>query len=98
MASKKIPKNANFLPNVSTTKLRKMYKETKDKKVGIRCLACRMRKKGKDIKDIAAELDVPYPTMHRWLANIAREGISAIYDKPKPGRPRRLTDEQCAKV
>lgn len=98
MDSKKVPKYENFLRSTSKTRLKKMYKKTDKKKEGIRILACIMRKKGMDMKDIAAELEVPYPTVHRWLVAIAREGVSAISDKPKPGRPRRLTDKQCTKV
>lgn len=98
MVSEKVPMSANFLRNTSTTNLKKMYEKAKKKTEGLRILACIKRKKGKEMKDIAAELEVPYPTIHRWLATIAREGISAISNKPKPGRPRRLTDKQCTKV
>ena len=82
----------------SKGKLKKLRKLTKNKKVADRLLACIMRKKGKSIEEIAEELGIPYTTVHRWLVKIAKKGLKAIYDKPKPGRPCRLTTKQLRKV
>lgn len=98
MESKLIPKHGGLLIGVSKGKLKKLRRLTKDKKVADRLLACIMRKKGRSIKEIAEELGIPYTTMHRWLAKIAKKGLDAIYDKPKPGRPCRLTTRRLRKV
>ena len=98
MEIKIIPKHGGLLIGVSKGKLKKLRRFTKVKKVADRLLACIMRKKGRTIKEIADEIGIPYTTMHRWLAKIAKKGLDAIYDKPKPGRPCRLTTRRLRKL
>ena len=98
MESKKVPNYGGFLIGVSKGKLKKLRRLTKNKKEADRLLACVMRKKGRSIQAIADELEIPYTTMHRWLVKIAEEGLKAIYDRPKPGRPCRLTTKQLCKL
>jgi len=42
---------------------------------------------GRQTKDIAAELDVRPATVSKWRTRFAQDGIQALPDQPRPGRP-----------
>ena len=96
--SKEIPKDGRLLINYSVGKLKKMHKKETNKTKADRIKACIKRKKGMEIPAIAAELEVPYSTVHRWLLAVARDGASALDLKKRPGAKCRLDDGQCKKL
>ena len=96
--SKEIPKDRRLLIELSVGKLKKMAKKETNKTRADRIRACIKRKKGMEIPDIAAELEVPYSTVHRWLLAVAREGPSALDRKKSPGAVPYLDDSQCKKL
>ena len=71
-----------------------LWKEDKKTRAD-RIKACIKRKKGMEIPDIANDLKVSYPTAHRWLLAIAREGPSALDPKKSPGAVPYLSDSEC---
>ena len=96
--SKEIPKGNRLLIQYSVGKLKKMLKKETNKTKADRIRACIKRKKGMEIPAIAAELEVAYSTVHRWLLAVAREGPSALDLKKRPGARCRLDDDQCKKL
>ena len=98
MKSKKVPEGEAFLPGIKMDKLRRLRAETKDKKGANRLLAYIMRKKGNSTQEISDANEIPYTTTQRWLVEATRRELDAVYDKPKPGRPCRLTTRQRRKL
>lgn len=50
------------------------------------------------INQIAVIYDVDRDIVSLWLNGWDREGISCIYDAPKSGRPKKLTEEEQQKI
>ena len=90
--SKEIPSGPQFLLGTGKGKLKKLLKREKNAKKALRIQACLKRKKGMSIPRIAEEIEVPYPTVHRWLLQVARGGLAAIGGKKHPGPKWRLDE------
>jgi transposase len=85
---------SDFLPNVSLSTLRKRYSAETDAKAKLRLLSGIHRKQGKTIDDIAASLHKPRRTVHGWLWRLEEAGLNGAVDKPRSGRPKRLSAKQ----
>lgn len=59
--------------------------------------AVALARRGQSPSAIAKELRVDRKSIYRWLA-MAKEGEKGLAAKPHPGRPRKLTDAQHAKL
>lgn len=86
-----LPNGANFLPEVSTNRLRSMYAAEQHPKSKLRLLAATHRRAGKSIDEIAYMLSKPRRTVHGWLTRFAERGITAKDAIRQPGRPSQLT-------
>ena len=53
---------------------------------------------GKSPAEVAEFLGVGRNTVYRWRRRFRREGVQGIEAKPIPGRPPRLTSEQCERL
>ncbi|MCA9284769.1 MAG: IS630 family transposase [Phycisphaerales bacterium] len=49
-------------------------------------------------QDVAEELGVSRPTVGKWRQRFVRDGLDGLVDAPRPGAPRRVTDEQVERV
>jgi transposase len=49
-------------------------------------------------KDVAARLGVSKQMVTRWRVRFARERLDGIYDEPRPGAPRTITDAKIEKA
>jgi len=58
-------------------------------------LACA---EGHDNTRVAKRLRVSQTTVCKWRGRIVRERLDGLYDEPRPGAPRRVTDEQVEDV
>lgn len=87
---------SDFLPSVSLSALRRRYSAETDVKVKLRLLVGIHRKQGKSIDNIAASLNKPRRTVHGWLWKLEEDGLDGTVDKPRSGRPKRLTSKQLA--
>ena len=45
---------------------------------------------------IGQELGVSQPTIRKWRARYAEEGLAGLRSEPRPGRPRTLDDQRVA--
>jgi transposase len=58
-------------------------------------LACAQ---GGDNKTVARRLRLSPTTVCKWRARFVRQRLDGLYDEPRPGAPRRITDDQIEKV
>ena len=84
--STEIHTHGKFITGVGVGKLKKLYKKAKGMSIVNHILACIKRKKGMSIPDIADLLEVPYSTVHRWLAEAARAGLLSFDRRKTPGK------------
>ena len=54
--------------------------------------------KGETNMAVAARVGVSVPTVRRWRGRYAERGIDGLLDEPRPGQPRKITDEQVEEV
>lgn len=58
-------------------------------------LACA---EGHDNKVVAKRLRMSQTTVCKWRARFLRDRLDGLYDEPRPGAPRRISDEQIEQV
>jgi transposase len=76
----------------STTEAPKTWRE------GRRLRAWELFQQGWRQRQIALALGVSEGAVSQWLTRARQAGSSALYDRPHPGRPPRLSPEQQARV
>ena len=47
---------------------------------------------------VAAQVGVSVPTVRRWRGRFAQARLDGLLDEPRPGRPRKISDEQVEQV
>jgi len=63
-----------------------------------RALALQMLDKGLTYQGVSSHLGVSHISLSKWAKRYGAEGLSMLYDKPRPGRPIGLSGEERAKV
>jgi len=63
-----------------------------------RALALQMLDKGMTYQSVNRHLGVSHISLSKWAKRYGSEGLSMLYDKPRPGRPISLSGEQRAKI
>ena len=58
-------------------------------------LACA---EGRDSKVVARRLHVTPATVGKWRGRFVRDRLDGLYDEPRPGAPRTITDDQVEQV
>jgi transposase len=53
---------------------------------------------GKTAHEIAAEMGLSHNAVYRWRSRYEREGLDALEDRERPGRPRTLTKKKAAEI
>jgi transposase len=48
--------------------------------------------------DIMANLDVTRPTVFKWRKRFEQDGVDGLFDRPRPGQPRKLTEKKIKEV
>jgi transposase len=66
--------------------------------LALRCRIVLAAADGERSKDIAARLGCTRQTVGRWRGRFAERGIDALDDEPRPGQPRKLSDEDIERV
>jgi len=89
-----IKKGEDFLPSISLSELKSLYKHEKKAKAKLRLLAAILRKDGKTLEDICFSLQKAKTTVHDWLKRLEDDGLAKIYDIKKLGKPAKLSPKQ----
>jgi putative transposase len=53
---------------------------------------------GRDNQGIAEKLGLSRDTVGKWRSRFLRQGLAGLYDEPRPGGPRPISDEQVASL
>src|SRR6185503_8765203 len=53
---------------------------------------------GVDSKAVAKRLRMSQVTVCKWRGRFVRERLDGLYDEPRPGTPRQISDEQIEQV
>ena len=70
-----------------------VVKHTKDVRVFRRAQAVREIVKGRRIKDVSRSFAFTYSALRKWVQRFAQEGTCGLLDRPRPGRPHKVTEE-----
>ncbi|MER7578140.1 helix-turn-helix domain-containing protein [Streptomyces sp. NPDC126514] len=66
--------------------------------LALRCRIVLESATGAANKDVAARLGVEAHTVSRWRARFVRDRLEGLTDEPRPGGPRKITDDQVEEV
>jgi transposase len=66
--------------------------------LALRCRIVLAAAEGATSKDIAARLGCTASTVGKWRGRFARQGLDGLHDEPRPGQPRKVTDEDVERV
>ena len=76
------------LPTLET-----VLKETKEVRVFRRAQAVRDVVKGQRLQHVSDALQFTYSALRKWVHRFAQEGTQGFIDRPRPGRPAKVTCE-----
>ena len=66
--------------------------------LALRCRIVLAAAEGGASQDIAARLGCNPSTVGKWRGRFARMGLDGLHDEPRPGQPRRISDEDVERV
>jgi transposase len=66
--------------------------------LALRCRIVLAAADGEPSNVIAERLGCNASTVGKWRGRFAREGLDGLHDEPRPGRPRKVTDEDVERV
>jgi transposase len=93
------PKNALILTEQEALTLQAMARRPKSaQRLALRARIVLECAKGKDSKDVAAQLDVCETTVGKWRRRFLKLRLVGLEDTPRPGAPRSVQDEKIAQV
>jgi transposase len=78
--------------------LEQLYRDTKDADVRTRCDMILLSNQGLSPPEIAHRVRFSRETVARFIKRYNEEGIAGLADKPRSGRPRRVTDEYLTQL
>jgi transposase len=76
------------LPTLDT-----FLKQTKEARVFRRAQAVRDVVKGRRIQTVSDVLQFTYSALRKWVHRFAKQGTQGLVDRPRPGRPAKVTCE-----
>jgi transposase len=66
--------------------------------MALRCRVILECAKGLTNSQVAQRLGASLPTVGKWRARFAKNRLAGLSDAPRPGQPRKITDEQVERV
>ena len=69
-----------------------------DRRLAIRATAILASADGTSNKDVASRCAMTKQTVGKWRSRFRVRRLQGLYDEPRPGAPRRISDEQVEKV
>lgn len=86
------PLKSHFADTALTT-LDTMLKQTKEARVFRRAQAVRAVVAGQHLSTVSATFHLANSALRKWVQRFAAQGPRGLYDRPRPGRPPKMTDE-----
>jgi len=80
-------------PDDALSTLDTCLKQTKEARVFRRAQAVRQVVKGQRLQTVSDALSFTYSALRKWVYRFARQGTSGLVDRPRAGRPPKLTCE-----
>jgi transposase len=74
------------LPTLNT-----FLKQTKEARIFRRAQAVRDVVQGQRLQTVSDTLHFPYSALRKWVYRFASQGTQGLVDRPRPGRPRKVT-------
>jgi len=88
MRTLKLPFPGDALPTLDT-----FLKQTKEARVFRRAQAVRDVVQGRRIQHVSDALQFTYSALRKWVHRFANQGTPGLVDRPRPGRPPKVTCE-----
>ena len=80
-------------PDQALPTLETFLKQTKEARVFRRAQAVRDVVKGQRLQTVSDTLSFTYSALRKWVHRFDQEGIAGLTDRPRPGRPPKVTCE-----
>jgi putative transposase len=80
-------------PDDALSTLDTFLKQTKEARVFRRAQAVRQVMKGQRLQTVADTLQFAYSALRKWVYRFASQGTQGLVDRPRSGRPPKLTCE-----
>jgi transposase len=80
-------------PEAALPTLDTFLKQTKEARVFRRAQAVRDVVKGQRIQNVSDALQFTYSALRKWVHRFANQGIKGLVDRPRSGRPPKVTCE-----
>src|SRR6266849_7097218 len=80
-------------PDTALPTLETVLKETKEVRVFRRAQAVREVVKGQRLQNVSDALHFTYSALRKWVHRFANQGVQGLVDRPRPGRPPKVTCE-----
>ena len=84
------PLKSHFRADALTT-LDTVLKQTKEARVFRRAQAVREVVAGHHVNAVSATFHFTNSALRKWVQRFAHEGLQGLVDRPRPGRPRKVT-------
>ena len=78
-------------PDEALPTLDTYLKQTKEARVFRRAQAVREVVKGQRLQTVSDALHFTYSALRKWVHRFANQGIQGLVDRPRPGRPPKVT-------
>lgn len=78
-------------PDEALPTLDTYLKQTKEARVFRRAQAVREVVKGQRLQTVSDALHFTYSALRKWVHRFAHQGIQGLVDRPRPGRPPKVT-------
>ena len=86
------PLKSHFPENALAT-LETVLKQTQEARVFRRAQAIREVVAGHHVNAVSATFHFTNSALRKWVQRFAHQGVSGLVDRPRPGRPRKVTCE-----
>src|SRR6266516_6902608 len=80
-------------PDDALSALDTFLKQTKEARVFRRAQAVREVVKGRRMQNVSDALQFTYSALRKWVHRFANQGLQGFVDRPRPGRPAKVTCE-----
>jgi hypothetical protein len=80
-------------PDEALPTLETFLKQTKEARIFRRAQAVREVVKGQRLQTVSDALHFTYSALRKWVHRFAHHGVQGLADRPRPGRPPKVTCE-----